>query len=212
MMKRFLGLFFIAVTAAFSAFVYNDLPAQLVAHFDVHGKPDGTMTRLEGAFAMPVVAFFMLGLFNMLPRLLPRQENFARFQETYWFIINSVIGLMCALNIMLIGYNLGWPIKMPAVILVGVGALFMIVGHVLPRTRSNWLMGIRTPWTLDSEHVWRETHRIGGRTFMIGGLVTVIAAFLPPQLQPIVGVGALVVAGFIPVVYSYFVWRAENRT
>lgn len=211
MRKRYLGLIFVAIAAVFSAIVYSKLPARMVTHFDVHGKPDGYMNKLQGAFAIPVVALFFVGLFNVLPRAFPRRENVERFNDTYWFICNFVIAFTCAINIAGVGYNLGWPINMTSFALFSIGMLFIVLGNVLPRTRSNWLMGIRTPWTLDSETVWRETHRLGGRTFMIGGIVTIIAAFLPARIQPWVAMAALTVAGFIPVIYSYMLWRGEKR-
>ena len=94
---------------------------------------------------------------------------------------------------------------------LGLGSLFVVLGNVLPRTRSNWFMGIRTPWTLESESVWRATHALAGRTFIAGGLITMAAAFMPPRLQPWIAMGALVIGAFVPVVYSYFVWRRETQ-
>jgi len=146
----------------------------------------------------------------VVPRIFPRRENFLRFEDTYWFISNMIIGFLCAMNVVVVGHALGWPVSIPTFVLLGIGAMFMLLGNVLPRTRSNWFMGIRTPWTLDSEKVWRETHRLGGRTFMVGGLITMIAAFLPGRIQPWVAMGALMVAGFIPVVFSYIAWRREK--
>jgi uncharacterized membrane protein len=81
---------------------------------------------------------------------------------------------------------------------------------VLPRTRSNWWIGIRTPWTMESENVWRATHRLAGKTFMIGGAVTVIGALLPEAVRPWIAIGGLGVGGFIPVIYSYLYWRREK--
>jgi uncharacterized membrane protein len=73
-------------------------------------------------------------------------------------------------------------------------------------------MGIRTPWTLSSERVWRKTHRIGGYAFTIAGLVFIATAFIPMGTK-----GTAVMLGIIfptvlwPVVYSYLEWRREKE-
>jgi uncharacterized membrane protein len=112
--------------------------------------------------------------------------------------------------VLVLGRALGWPIDITSAMLLGVGAMFMVIGNVLPRTRSNWWIGIRTPWTMESESVWRATHRLAGKTFMIGGAITIIGALLPADIRPWVAMGALGIGGFIPVVYSYLVWRRER--
>ena len=83
-----------------------------------------------------------------------------------------------ASKILLVGVNLGWPIEIPMLIPVGVGLLLMVIGNLMPRMRPNWFMGIRTPWTLASESVWRKTHRLGGYCFMAMGVLMVAIGFV----------------------------------
>ena len=211
MKKRWIGLVFVLAGLIFSLVVYKDLPARIATHFDAQGHVNGWSTKLFAAFLMPVVAALALGVMNILPYVFPRRDNFLAFEDTYWFITDLVVAFMMAMHVVVLGRALGWPVSVPTFVLLAVGAMFMILGTLLPRTRSNWFMGIRTPWTLESENVWRETHQLGGRTFMIGGAITMIAAFLPPRAQPIIAIVALGIAGFIPVIYSYFAWRREQR-
>jgi uncharacterized membrane protein len=210
MNKRWLGVAFIAATMIFSLIVFNQLPAQVATHFNARGQPDGWSSRAFASFLLPLIAVGLVFVLNTLPRILPRHENFQQFENTYWLMCNLVIGLLCALHVVVLGRSLGWPISIPTAVLLAVGIMFTVIGNLLPRTRSNWLMGIRTPWTLESEYVWRETHRLGGRTFTLGGLITIVAAFLPARLQPWIAMAALAIAGFVPVVYSYVVWRREK--
>ena len=58
--------------------------------------------------------------------------------------------------------------------------------------------------------MWRATHRLAGKTFMLGGAITVVAALLPEHLRPWVAMGALGIGGFIPVIFSYVYWRREK--
>jgi uncharacterized membrane protein len=73
-------------------------------------------------------------------------------------------------------------------------------------------MGIRTPWTLESERVWRETHRLAGWTFVAAGVATMATLLLPSGVRGYVMFGAIMAAAIVPLVYSYFVWRRERET
>ncbi|MGQ0562267.1 MAG: SdpI family protein [Gemmatimonadota bacterium] len=211
MAKRWLGIIFVAAATLFSLAVYGQLPDPVATHFAADGTPDGWSSRALAAFGIPLLALVMIGLFHVLPRILPRRAHFQQFEDTYWAFASLIIAFLCALHVVVIGMALGWPIDMPAAVLLGVGSLFVILGTLMPRVKSNWLLGIRTPWTMENERVWHETHRLAGRTMPVGGLVTIAAAFLPPRLQPWVAMGALAFGAFVPVVYSYIVWRREQQ-
>ena len=210
MKQRWLGFTFAVAALVFSAAVYSRLPEQVPTHFNLAGEPDDWTGRFWATFMMPVMGILIYLMFHLFPRISPRRANLERFEDTYWLIANATIGFLAALHVLVLGRALGWPIDITSAMLLGVGAMFMVIGNVLPRTRSNWWIGIRTPWTMESESVWRATHRLAGKTFMIGGAITIIGALLPADIRPWVAMGALGIGGFIPVVYSYLVWRRER--
>lgn len=88
----------------------------------------------------------------------------------------------------------------------------VLIGNQLGKSRSMYLIGVRTPWTLASEEVWIRTHRLAGRLMVGGGLAFVVAAFLPlsPQMLQALLFGVIAVAVGVPVVYSYLLWRRER--
>ena len=210
MKKRWLGFTFAVAALLFSVAVYSRLPEQVPTHFNIAGEPDDWSGRFFAAFLMPAMGILMYLVFHLLPRISPRRANLVRFDDTYWMIANVTIAFMSALHVLVLGRALGWPIDITSAILLGVGAMFMIIGNVLPRTRSNWWIGIRTPWTMESESVWRATHRLAGKTFMIGGAITIVGALMPADIRPWVAMGALGIGGFIPVIFSYLYWRRER--
>ena len=211
MNKRWLGLVFVALSLVFSAVVYNDLPERVATHFGVDGKPDGWSSREMAAFGIPFFGVVMFGLFHGLPRILPKKQNFALFEDTYWAITTLVLAFMTAMHVVVLGMALGWPVDMPTFVVLGIGSMFVILGNLMPRVKQNWLLGIRTPWTLESERVWRETHRLGGRTMVVGGLITMAGVFFPTSVQPWIAMAGLGIGAFIPLVYSYILWRREQR-
>lgn len=93
---------------------------------------------------------------------------------------------------------------------LGLGLIILLVGRVLVYVPPNQKLGIRTRWTLADEEVWLATHRLAGRTFAAGGVLTMAGALLPPEYRPYSAIAGLALAGFVPVVYSYFALRARQ--
>lgn len=86
-----------------------------------------------------------------------------------------------------------------------------MLGNLLPRFRSNFFFGIRTPWTLSSDTVWTRTHRVGGYVMVLIGLLLVLAGAVGSTRWVLVAIcGAFAMVLFV-LIYSYVIWRAEQR-
>ena len=213
MSRRWIGPALIALMVAFALAVYGRLPEQIPTHFDFSGRPDDWTNRFPGAFVLPAITAGIYLLLFALRRIDPRRAHYARFEPTYWIILNVLSLLMAVFHVLTLGLALGWPIDMGRAVTVTVGLLFVGLGNYLPRLRSNWWIGIRTPWTLENESVWRETHRVGGWTFVGAGLVLVVAGLvLPPGPREWVSGIALGIGVAVPPVYSYIAYRRAVLT
>ena len=58
-----------------------------------------------------------------------------------------------------------------AVLTAAIGVMLIVMGNFMGKIRSNFVFGMRTPWTLSSELSWNKTHRLTGKLFMLWGLV-----------------------------------------
>ncbi len=129
----------------------------------------------------------------------------------YFLTVNVIVAFMGVVHLLVLGSALGWPVDMRRVLPVLIGALFVFIGRLLPRIQPNWFMGIRTPWTLSSEQVWRKTHLVGATCFTAAGAgIVLIGLFAPGELATKLMLAAIVVGAFWPVVYSYLEWRRER--
>jgi uncharacterized membrane protein len=209
MKSRWLGTAVAAAMWAFALAVYARLPDSIPSHWSLQGEVDGWMDKPAGPLMHPLIATALLGVLWFLPRIDPRRENVERFAEDRGLLVNLIILFMAVVQVATLGYALGWPVQVDRVILAAVGLLFVGLGNYLPRIRSNWFMGIRTPWTMDNERVWRATHRVGGRTFVAAGLVMALAALLPDPARAWATGGAIAVAVVVPLVYSYVAYRRD---
>ncbi len=211
MRSRWFGLVIAAVAVAVSIWAYPRLPPTVATHWDLRGAPDGFSSRLLAVSIVPVVLLVMTGLYNVLPKLDPRGENYAKFLSTYWLIANAVIVFVLVAHAMIIASGLGYSVRIDRLMPLGFGLLFIFLGNYITRVEPNWFVGIRTPWTLSSDTVWRKTHRTGGWLMVLGGFVLAVGAFILPHgaFLPLF-VTTIVIVALIPIVQSYVLWKRER--
>ena len=119
---------------------------------------------------------------------------------------------MAGLHVTTLGIALGWPIHIGQVMMIGIGLLFAGLGNEFGRLKRNSFAGIRVPWTLANEEVWRISHRVGGRAFVIVGLVSVLCGLIVPPETGIIVLMVLVLGWVVfTMVYSYAVSRRIAR-
>ncbi|HEU4963674.1 MAG TPA: SdpI family protein [Bacilli bacterium] len=191
--------------------VYDRLPERLATHFGVDGQPNGWMDKSD-------FLLFSVGLLIGVPllmqfsrRLDPKRENYSKFERAFYIVRLLTSLLISVIFTVSLFYNLGYAVNIQMVVLLGIGVMFLVLGNVTPQFRFNYFMGIRTPWTLSNEEVWRRTHRLAGPFMMIAGVVSLVAAFLPGVVAFwLMGV-AVVLAALVPTLYSYWIFRHVSK-
>jgi immunity protein, SdpI family len=210
-MRRWLPATFIAGAWIFSLAVYSRLPDRIAVHWGISGNPDRYGSRIEGAFLMPVVMIVLYAIMQWYPSRDPRAQNIAKFRGAYDTIVAASVALLGSVHVLALGNALGWRVDMSTIAFVAVGALFMLLGNLLPLARSNFIFGVRTPWTLSSEAVWSRSQRVGGYALVAAGLLTIVSAFFARPVGVTIALSSLILAAAIPVVYSYVLWSRDRR-
>ena len=212
-----------AIMAGMTIWTINGLPAtgEIPVHWNYKGEADGFAPVAKAKqilWMVPGISIFTSLIFAIALKVDPRRQNIERSRRAYmaiWMstlvLMTLVTGLVC--YSMLKGANAPSTSMeaMPKIITGASSILFLIIGNYLPKTRSNWFFGIRTPWTLSSNEAWQKTHRLAGRLFVLLGIIGLLSAFLLPltwQLPIIIG-GSLLVT-FSTLVYSYLSWRGAS--
>jgi uncharacterized membrane protein len=210
MRKLIPGLIAVLLATGFGIWAWPHLPEQVATHFDFSGEPNGWSSRTTAALVMPALGIVLMLVFLALPRIDPRQANYAQFGPTYWTVANAVGIFLAVLQVVMLGKALGWALDMTRIAGIGMGGLLVLLGNLMTRLRPNWFMGIRTPWTLSSDQVWRRTHRFGGIAFVLAGLGVLAASVARSSLAFYLAIGLTGAAALSSVVYSYVVWREEQ--
>ncbi|MEO8623648.1 MAG: SdpI family protein [bacterium] len=211
-LRRWYPLALALLGIAISLAVLDRLPARLATHWDLEGTPNGWMPRSLGAFVMPVLLLMIWGVMRVAPIVDPRRLNYEKFTAAYDIAVATILTLLFATHLMVLALGLGYHVSVTRVAPATLGILFVSIGNVMPLVRSNFMLGIRTPWTLSNDRVWARTHRLGGYTMTAAGVAIVTtAALLPASAIHTVILTTIVVALGIPVVYSYFTWKREMK-
>ncbi|MGC8971662.1 MAG: SdpI family protein [bacterium] len=190
------------------AIFYPRLPEKVPSHWNAKGEVDQYSSRFWGAFGMPImIALLYLGLLY-IPYIDPKRENYIRFESTYRIIRVLIVLIFSILQIVLLGVVLtGKNYLISRLVPALIGVMFIFIGNFLPKVKYNWFLGVRTPWTLSNEEVWRRTHKFSGYLFVIGGLLMLLGAFLSPPMNFIVGVGGILFVSILSIVYSFYVFK-----
>lgn len=183
---------------------------QVPVHWGVDGEPDGWATALVGFAIMPLVTTGIIGLFALVPRIEPRRRNLERSANAYRTTATAVVVFLGLAQVVVVLASLGDTLPMTGIVGIGIGLLFIVMGNVLATVRSNFLFGVRTPWTLSSDLAWDRTQRLVGRLFVLAGL-TLVALTVTGNVELLV---AVMVAWIVVILaaafwYSYRVWKAD---
>lgn len=212
-MRRWLPAALIGGAVLFSLAVYSRLPEEVPVHWGFSGEPNRFGSRFEGAFLIPAMMIAFFAIMQWYPSRDPRAANIAKFRGAYDTVVTAIIALLSGLHVLALGNALGWGIDIPKVGMVALGLMFILLGNLMPRVRSNFIFGIRTPWTLSSESVWTRSHRVSGYAKVVAGIITIVAGLVARPAGYIVALASLLMSGLVPVVYSYIVWsRGKGGT
>lgn len=209
--ERWLLVGLTVASVVVSVVLYGMMPDQMVTHWGISGNPDGFMNKFWGMAMFPLMNLFMLGVYFFVPKFEPKKENLAKFRNDYDRLMLWIFGSLNYIFLLSYLYNLGWKFDMGKMIMPGLGLLFIAIGTILPRAKQNFMVGIRTPWTLSSEKVWEKTHILGGKLFVVSGVLTVMAVLLPNEWGFVVSIGSILLATLIVFIYSWKVFHEGHQ-
>lgn len=217
-MSRWLWLSVVleAVTLGGTLYVYGNRD-QLISdpapvHWNFDWQADGYQPRdqvLPYLLIAPAGMGVMIILAVVLPWLSPKQFDVNRFRPTWEYVMGLVAALFAGVQGAILLASTGHPEVGLKLMLAGIMLFFVLIGNVLGKVRRNFWMGIRTPWTLASELVWNQTHRVAAWLYMAVGLVCLVAVLAGVNLIAVFVVFLLGV--LFPIPYSLWLYKRLQR-
>jgi uncharacterized membrane protein len=210
-LKELILWILLAIPFVYLAMVWKELPAQVPTHFDLAGNPNGwsqksTLPYLIGGLQIGIYLMMIL-----IPYFDPKKK-IAQMGEKYYSLRLLMTVFITAISFYLLYIGSKGVIN-PNLLIGLLGAFFVIFGNYLQTVKPNYFIGIRTPWTLENEETWRKTHRLGGKIFLVGGLLTMIIAFMAKDNTLLaVSFGIITaVEVLVPTIYSYLEFKRIHK-
>lgn len=186
--------------------VYHRLPDPMPTHWNLSGEVDGWMPRRWGAALMPMISLVTTLLMIAAPRLSPRGFGMASLERTYPWIVTAVVCFELYLSALILNAALNGAALTVGQPFTVIGLLLAVLGNYFGKTTRNFFFGVRTPWTMADDEVWRRTHRLAAPLFVAGGIVLMLIG--STQATPeYLALATLSIVVIVPVVYSYLLWR-----
>ena len=205
-------LVMIAAATLAGLLLWNRLPDQMASHWNVNDQVDSYMSKFWGVFLLPLITLAMFMLFRVVPSIDPLKANIAQFREVFNLFIVLLVGFMLYLYGLTLAWNLGFDnFRISGALLPAIGLLFIFIGFMMRQARRNFFIGIRTPWTLSSDTVWNETHRIGAVLFMICGALAFVGGFFGGTIAFWMMFAPIFGSTVFLLIYSYVLYQRETK-
>lgn len=182
--------------------LWNKLPEQLPSHWNMAGEIDRWINKTFGVFGPPLLMLALQWVCVIATSADPKKQNHTGkvLHLVFW-----LIPILCiALSTVTYATALGKEVRVEMFVPILVGSILVIIGNYLPKCQQNYTIGIKIPWTLNSEPNWNKTHRLAGWLWVICGVAIILAGFFS-LLWIIVAVVPIMV--LVPFVYSYILHR-----
>ncbi len=188
---------------------YGALPEQVPTHWNM----DGTVTY-SGKAILWLLALLSPALgaaLRAMPKIDPKRSNYARFQQYYDGFCIVLMLFLAVLNAVTLVESLRpGTISVWRTIILAIGILFAALGNLMPKVKSNFFLGIKTPWTLSDPDVWNRTQRLGGILFFaLGGVMVLCGLVLSEHASFVILMVGILAVAFVPMVLSY-IWCQQK--
>ena len=182
--------------------LWDRLPEQMPTHWNAVGEVDGWSSKPFAVFGPPLIMVAAQWLCILGTLADPKRQNHSDkvLQLVFWIIpVLSVV-----LETVTYAAALGKEVRMEVIMPILVGLIFAIIGNYLPKCKQNYTIGIKIPWTLNSEENWNRTHRFAGWIWTFSGISLMLTGLFGGFWIFMIVVLLMV---FTPITYSYLLFR-----
>lgn len=181
---------------------YKKMPETLPTHWGFNNKIDGYSSKFTTLITTPLLLIF-LNIFSCF-----MLDNDPKNKDKNNFVITigkATIPLVMLITFVIsVFYGLGKEINVMVIISIFVGFLLILIGNYLPKTKRNYTVGIKLPWTLNSDENWNKTHRLAGYFFILGGIFFLLTPFIGNEYLIFLTFMIIVI---IPAIYSFYLYK-----
>jgi len=201
----------IAIPFIYLVIVWKTLPAQVATHFDLQGNPNDWTAKSSMPFMIGALGIGTYLLMLFIPYFDPKKK-IAQMGDKYYSLRLLMTLLMSVISFYLLYVGSKGEIN-PNLLIALIGVFYVVLGNYMQSFKPNYFIGIRTPWTLENDETWRKTHHLGGRLWLIGGLLTILVSLLVKNNSVLaITFGSITaIISLVPVIFSYVEFKKIHK-
>ncbi|MBQ8322053.1 MAG: SdpI family protein [Clostridia bacterium] len=199
----------ILLPSLFGIVLWNDLPDTMVSHWGPDGTPDGYMGKAMAVFLVPLILLALQWLCVLVTSKDTKNKN--QNKKVMGMVLWIIPAISIVTNGIMYAIALGAQLSVQLVIVPVLSLTFALVGNYMPKCKQNNTIGIKTAHTLADEETWNVTHRLAGKLWFFGGLLSLSFVFLPTMLCLFAVVLCAITLGAVPAVYAYFYYQKKVK-
>lgn len=199
---------FLVVPILYLYKIWDQLPDIVPTHFNLAGEADGWSSKQFLIFLPGSLGIGIYFLMLVLPQMDPK-HNLSLEDNKYYAIRFFMAVFFSILCTYILYTSLAGKISNYSILFGFIGGLFAVLGNYFKDMKPNYYIGIRTPWTLEVERVWYNTHKLGSKVWIIGGLGLLLGSVLINNNERVflLFIIILLIIVFIPIIYSYIDYK-----
>lgn len=205
----------LVVTGIFLAFMPDEVPM----HYNFAGEMDRMGSKYENLL-FPIATALMGVFFILLAKNCGKKKETSNEKVLLW----TGIGILILFNTMFAYFLWKDVTYLPAasetvllndgiytILIMTAGCLFILIGNIMPKTRLNSIVGLRTVWSMKNDRVWQKSQRFGGISFVICGFAVILTGIFVGGLAGVIAMlSLLIITAVICVAASYIIYKKDS--
>lgn len=211
-LKKELPLIGIILTPlVYLAFIWNTLPKKVPMHWNYDGIVDRWGEKYTLIILVLMLTVFLYIIMTFLPKIDPKKR--LEIMGNKFYQLKFILLLFFAgLAIIIIYFSKNQVTPNPSLLYMPAALLFIALGNYFKVIQPNYFIGIRTPWTLENKEVWKSTHKIAGKIWMLGGFVILISCLIfSKEISKNTLIAVTIINAAVPILYSYFKFKQIEK-
>lgn len=222
-LKRIITLALAVTPSVFTAVRLRALPDTVAVHFGLDGVPDRYGSKYE-ALLLPAILLILYVLYFLFGKIVLKTstQDIAKLEANLKVTDTVLLCLYIGLNIINVFFLscMQTPAIMHSdsallsVLLTALfGVMFIVMGNLMPKTRRNSWLGMRTRLSMQDDRSWYICNRAAGIAFVAAGFISLLSGILLRSMTAIfVMIIALIITQVLAICYSYVKIKRETNT
>ncbi|MEO7047734.1 MAG: SdpI family protein [Ferruginibacter sp.] len=195
----------IPFVAAFS--LWDKIPNQLSVHINSNKVPG----KLQAVLTLPVINLLIYVVLTGTLKFAINKNQLSLFADRIGMIRLAIHSCLSALFLIILFYTLNNDLNVFILLAYTFLITFLVMGNYFNAIKPNRFFGIRLPWTLSSETVWRKTHFVTARVWVFSSLVMMLVIpFLQQLLVATLFVIYFLLIMLLPITYSFIISKRQS--